>query len=77
MSDIVTRGDGVGIEISDSIIRAVRLRHDLEGRLAAAAEFPVNLSDDNSTLDALVLLRAELGDPDEPARARDIPRATP
>jgi len=74
MSDIVTRGDGVGIEISDSIIRAVRLRHDLEGRLAAAAEFPVNLSDDNSTLDALVLLRAELGDPDEPARVATFPR---
>ena len=73
MSNGVTRGDGVGIEISDTVVRAVRLRHDLEGRLAAAAEFPVNLADDSSTLDALVLLRAELGEPDEPARIATFP----
>jgi len=73
MSDVVTRGDGVGIEIADTVVRGVRLRHDLEGRLSAAAEFPVNLADDNSTLDALVLLRAELGEPDEPARIATFP----
>lgn len=73
MSKSVTRGDGVGIEIADSIVRGVRLRHDVSGRLSAAAEFPVNLADDNSTLDALVLLRAELGDPDEPARVATFP----
>lgn len=73
MSESVTRGDGVGIEIADTVVRGVRLRHDLEGRLSAAAEFPVNLSDDNSTLDALVLLRAELGEPDEPARIATFP----
>jgi hypothetical protein len=69
----VTRGDGVGIEIADTVVRGVRLRHDLEGRLAAAAEYPVNLADDNATLDALVLLRAELGEPDEPARIATFP----
>ncbi len=69
----MNRGDGVGIEIADSVVRGVRLRHDVNGRLSAAAEFPVNLSDDNSTLDALVLLRAELGDPDEPARVATFP----
>ncbi|MEP1125385.1 MAG: hypothetical protein ABJH68_15985 [Ilumatobacter sp.] len=73
MSRPVGRGDGVGIEIADTVIRGVRLRHDVNGRLAAAAEFPVNLADDNSTLDALVLLRAELGDPDEPARIATFP----
>ncbi len=69
----MTRGDGVGIEIAESVVRGVRLRHDVNGRLSSAAEFPVNLSDDNSTLDALVLLRAELGDPDEPARVATFP----
>ena len=73
MSDGVTRGDGVGIEIADTIVRGVRLRHDIEGRLSAAAEYPVNLADDNATLDALVLLRAELGEPDEPARIATFP----
>jgi hypothetical protein len=73
VSKAVTRGDGVGIEIADSVVRGVRLRHDVNGRLSAAAEFPVNLADDNSTLDALVLLRAELGDPDEPARIATFP----
>ena len=69
----MTRGDGVGIEIADTIMRGVRLRHDVEGRLTAAAEYPVNLADDNATLDALVLLRAELGEPDEPARIATFP----
>ncbi len=73
MSEGVTRGDGVGIEIADTVVRGVRLRHDVEGRLSAAAEYPVNLADDNSTLDALVLLRAELGEPDEPARIATFP----
>lgn len=73
MSRAVTRGDGVGIEIADSVVRGVRLRHDVNGRLSAAAEFPIHLENDNSTLDALVLLRAELGDPDEPARVATFP----
>ncbi len=73
MSPAVARGDGVGIEVSDTVIRGVRLRHDIDGRLSAAAEFPVNLADDNSALDALVLLRAELGDPDSPARIAAFP----
>ena len=77
MNDGVTRGDGVGIEIADSVIRGVRLRHDLEGRLSAAAEFSINLADDNATLDALVLLRAELGEPDEPARIATFPASAP
>jgi hypothetical protein len=76
MSDAASRGDGVGIEIADSVIRGVRLRHDVEGRLSSAAEFPVNLNDDNSALDALVLLRAELGEPDEPTRLATFPGNT-
>lgn len=73
MSKSVARGDGVGIEIAESVVRGVRLRHDVNGRLSAAAEFPINLADDNSALDALVLLRAELGDPAEPARIATFP----
>ena len=67
------RGDGVGIEIAGNVIRGVRLRHDIEQRLSIAAEFPVDLADDNSTLDALVLLRAELGEPHEPVRIATFP----
>jgi hypothetical protein len=73
MIDGVARGDGVGIEISDTVVRGVRVRHDIESRVSAAAEYPVNLADDNSTLDALVLLRAELGTPVEPTRIATFP----
>lgn len=76
MSNTASRGDGVGIEIADSVVRGVRLRHDVEGRVSAAAEFAMSLGDDNSILDALVLLHAELADPDEPARIATFPPAT-
>lgn len=73
MTSSIARGDGVGIEVADSLIRGVRLHHDTPGRISSAAEFPLNLSDDNSTLDALVLLRAELGNPLEPTRIATFP----
>lgn len=69
----VSRGDGVGIEVAESIIRGVRVRHDVAGRLSAAAELPFRLSDDSGALDALVVLRAELGDPQEPTRIAMFP----
>ncbi|MFN3256153.1 MAG: hypothetical protein ACE37B_10685 [Ilumatobacter sp.] len=69
----VTRGDGVGIEVADSYIRAVRLRHDTPGRVAAAAELPFVSYDDSAALDSFVLLRAELGDPVEPTRMATFP----
>ncbi len=73
MNTKVTRGDGVGLEIAETVVRGVRLQNDVADRLAAAAEFPLNLADDDSTLDALVLLRAELGDPGTPARIATFP----
>lgn len=76
MSGPTMRGDGVGIEIGGSALRGVRLRHDVDGRVSTAAEFPVDLADDGSTLDAFVLLRGELGDPDEPTRLATFPRGS-
>ncbi len=76
MSGPTMRGDGVGIEIGGSVVRGVRLRHDVNGRVSTAAEFPVDVADDSSTLDAFVLLRAELGDPDEPTRLATFPRGS-
>jgi hypothetical protein len=72
----VTRGDGVGIEVSDTFVRAVRLRHDVPGRVAATAELPFVSYDDNAALDSFVLLRAELGDPTEPTRLATFPPAS-
>lgn len=69
----VMRGDGVGLEVSDSFIRGVRLRHDVPGRVAAATELPFVSYEDGPALDAMTLLRAELGDPVEPTRLATFP----
>ena len=69
----VARGDGVGIEVSDTFLRAVRLRHDHPGRVAAVTELPFVSYDDGAALDSLILLRAELGDPREPTRLATFP----
>ena len=69
----VARGDGVGIEVADSVVRGVRLRHDTPGRVAATAELPFVSYDDGAALDSFVLLRAELGDPVEPTRLATFP----
>lgn len=64
---------GVGIEIAGSVIRGVVIGHDVDGHLSSAAEFPINLSNDEAALDAFVLLRAELGEPDAPTRIAMFP----
>lgn len=69
----VARGDGVGIEVSETHVRAVRLRHDVTGRVAASAELPFASYDDGAALDSFVLLRAELGDPVEPTKIAVFP----
>ncbi len=66
----------MGLEIAESIVRGVRLRHDVDGRLSAAAEFPIHLADDAAALDVLVAMRAELGEPEEPTRIATFPRNT-
>lgn len=68
------RGDGVGIEVTHSLIRGVRLGSTDPGRVGAAAEVPVsNRLDDRTLVDALVRLRAELGDPRVPTRVAVFP----
>jgi len=68
------RGDGVGIEITHALIRGVRLGATEPGRVMAAAEVPVaNRLDDRTLVDALVRLRAELGDPRVPTRVALFP----
>ena len=68
------RGDGVGIEFTNRVLRGVRLRADQDGRVAAAAEVAIRASDDDrSVVDAFVRLRAELGDPEEATRIATFP----
>lgn len=68
------RGDGVGIEIAGQLVRGVRLAASEPDRLAAAAEVAIeSVDDDRSTVDALVRLRAELGDPVLPTRIAIFP----
>jgi len=68
------RGDGVGLEINDSLIRGVRLGGDVDGRVAAAAERSIRLHDDDDAVDALVRLRAELGPSTAPTRLATFPK---
>jgi hypothetical protein len=68
------RGDGVGIEVTQELLRGVRLDATEPGRVIAAAEVPVaNRLDDRTLVDALVRLRAELGEPRVPTRVALFP----
>lgn len=70
----LSRGDGVGIEATHDLLRGVRLGADEPGRVMAAAEVPVlSRTDDRAVLDALVRLRAELGNPQAPTRVAMFP----
>jgi len=73
MNGAPVRGDGVGLEVAGSVVRGVRLRGDLDGRIAAAAELSISLHDTDAAVDALVLLRAELGAPNAPTRIATFP----
>jgi hypothetical protein len=69
-----SRGDGVGIELTHGVIRGIRLGSAEPGRVLAAAEVPVATRlDDRTIVDALVRLRAELGDPLVPTRVAVFP----
>ncbi len=68
------RGDGVGIEITQSVMRGVLLARDQPGRLRSAAEVGIaTLSDDRTVLDAYVRLRAELAGGNVPTRLALFP----
>jgi hypothetical protein len=70
----LSRGDGVGIEVTRDLLRGIRLGAHEPGRVVAAAEVPVvSRSDDRAVLDALVRLRAELGNPQVPTRVAMFP----
>ncbi|MEM9745573.1 MAG: hypothetical protein AAF945_02670 [Actinomycetota bacterium] len=70
------RGDGVGIEVTESLVRGVRLDHHHPGRAVAAAELSFPAYDDAAARDAFVLLRAELGEPRSPTRIATFPSAS-
>lgn len=56
------RGDGIGLEITTSVVRGVRLSQDEPGRVAAACEVPIHRFEDNAVVfDALVRTRGRLG----------------
>ena len=68
------RGDGIGIEVTPGVLRGVRLDATEPGRLVAAAEVAVaNRFDDRALVNALVRLRAELGDARVPTRVAMFP----
>ncbi len=80
-SDEVTptprRGDGIGLEVCTSVVRGVRLGAGTDEYVAAAAEVAIaRPSDDRSVVDALIYLRAELGDRGFPTRAAVFPQAS-
>ncbi len=71
---VAARGDGIGIEVTRDVMRGVRLGASAPGRLVAAAEVPVaTRADDRAMVDALVRLRAELGDTRMPTRVAWFP----
>jgi hypothetical protein len=68
------RGDGVGVEVTSAVIRAVRLASTEPGRVIAATEvFVVDRHDDRAFMDALVRLRVDIGDPGVPTRLALFP----
>jgi hypothetical protein len=69
-----SRGDGIGIEFTPTVVRGVRLAHDEAGHLRAAAEVGINSAgDDTALLDSLVRLRAQLGGVRVPTRLALVP----
>ena len=65
----VGRGDGIGIELTRSVARAVLLAADEPDRLRAVTEVGIRrFDDDRSVLDALIRVRAELGPSHAPTR---------
>lgn len=71
------RGDGVGIEFTESVVRGVRLDHDDPDRILAIADVPIREPGvEHSIVDALVRLRGELGAPTVATRVGTFPAGT-
>ncbi len=70
----VRRGDGLGLEITSTVVRGVRLAQDEPGRVAAVCEVPITRFEDAAdVLDALVRARGRLGDAALPTRVAWFP----
>jgi hypothetical protein len=68
------RGDGIGLEVTKTMIRGVRLAHDQPGRVASAAEVPIARFQDHAVVfDALVRVRGQLGTSPLPTRVAWFP----
>lgn len=68
------RGDGIGLEVTKSVVRGVRLAPDEPGRVAAVAEAPIRrFDDDSAVLDALVRVHGQLGEVATTTRAAWFP----
>lgn len=71
---VTRRGDGIGLELTSTVIRGVRLATDEPGRVAAAAEAPIHRPDDDGAIvDALVRVNGQLGQEPVPARVGWFP----
>lgn len=70
----LARGDGIGIEVTHDLLRGVRLDAAEPQRVVAAAEVSIAARhDDRTVLDALIRLRADLGDHRVPTRVAMFP----
>jgi hypothetical protein len=71
---VTQRGEGIGLEVTNSVVRGVRLAPSEPGRVAAAAEAPIRRFDDEAAvLDALVRVRGQLGEVAATTRAAWFP----
>ncbi len=68
------RGDGIGLEVTKTMIRGVRLAHDQPGRVASAAEVPIARFQDHAVVfDTLVRVRGQLSTSPLPTRVAWFP----
>jgi len=68
------RGDGIGLEVTKTMIRGVRFAHDQPGRVASAAEVPIaRFQDHEAVFDALVRVRGQLSTNALPTRVAWFP----
>ncbi len=65
---MITRGDGVGIEVCGRAIRGVMLRARVATRLSVVKEVAGHVDGPERMLEAMTRLRAELGPTDAPTR---------
>jgi hypothetical protein len=71
---VFERGDGVGLEITTTVIRGVRIDSSDPGRPAAVAEVPIGSFDDHDAIfDALVRVRGQLDSVSLPTRVGWFP----